>query len=259
MKQLGTINYSPKLTEVECNFLVATNTPIFVSLLESDKIGTQLQLTDLVSRCLNVLGQTKKAEDISILVLGLCDEVKIYFPNLTAKELELALNLGIRGEYGEFFGFSIQSCHKFIKEYLNGEKRREAILKQREHEAELSRVKTQEEIDKIETEFWESEEKRVTDFKKTGILKTDSYSTLFKIYENAGKIFVSTPKKWEYYNQAKEIVVKELQDLAIDSLNVKPITKQIERIKSGNMTKEDDAKVVDASCRLIMEQYFKGL
>jgi hypothetical protein len=94
------------------------------------------------------------------------------------------------------------------------------------------------------------------EFKKTGVLKTDSYERLYKIYESAGKISLSNSEKWDYFEKARVKVVEELEKEAETSLRPKPIIEQLQRIKSKQTTKLDDLKIADYACRLVIEMVY---
>lgn len=253
---LTTIN--PKLSQFEVDLLNATQSATVLELFEGNNIRLTDEINHLVSSNFSALGQKAKTEDeIALIVIGLIEEIQSYFPNLTMQELKLASNKGIRGEFGEFMGINVITYHKFIKAFLNDEKRKDVILKQREYIEEQNRIKSQSEIEQIEKEFWENETKRIAEFKITGVLKTDNYETLYKIYEKAGKIDLSVSDKWEMFVKAKAETLNELRKLSAKVDNPKKINEQIKRIESKQTTKVDDLKIVDMACKMIIEDYYR--
>jgi len=252
MLQIGESNYSPKLSKVELELLKATQSVTVLEAIAKDG----KELTSIISSNFNALGRVCTGEELTVLTQVLIDDILTDFPKLTIEELKIATRKGIRGEFGEFFGLNAVSYHFFIKSFINGEKRAEAILKQIEHLAEQKRVKSPDEIAQIEKEFWENETKRIAEYKKTGVLKTDSYERLYKIYESAGKISLSNSEKWDYFEKARIEVVKELKLEAQDSMKPKPIIEQIKRIESKQTTKLDDLKIADYACRLVIEMVY---
>jgi len=254
MLQIGESNYSPKLSKVEFELLKASQSETVLEAIAKDG----KELTSIISSNFNALGRVCTGEELTVLTQVLIDDILTDFPKLTIEELKIATRKGIRGEFGEFFGLNAVSYHFFIKSFLNGEKRAEAILKQIEHLAEQKRVKSAEEIAQIEKEFWENETKRISEFKKTGVLKTDSYERLYKIYESAGKISLSNSEKWDYFEKARVKVVEELEKEAETSLRPKPIIEQLQRIKSKQTTKLDDLKIADYACRLVIEGIYNN-
>ena len=252
---LTTIN--PKLSPVEVDLLNASQSATVVELFDGNRNRLAEEINHMVTSNFSALGQKPKTEkEISIIVIGLIEEIQSYFPNLTMQELKIALNKGIRGEFGEFMGVNVITYHKFIKAFLNDEKRKDVILKQREYIEEQNRAKSESEIAQIEKEFWENETKRIAEFKKTGVLKTDNYETLYKIYEKAGKIDLSNSEKWELFVKAKAETLQELRKLSAKVDNPKKINEQIKRIESKQTTKIDDLKIVDMACKMIMEDYY---
>lgn len=250
--------YSPKLNQVELQLFEASKSKTVLDLLKENESETVKTINQLVSSNLNSLGQKPKtANEISLIVIGLIEEIETYFKSLTMQELKLASNFGIRGEFGEFMGLNVITYHSFIKTFLNGEKRKDAILKQIKFQEEQNRIKSPTEIKQIEIEFWNNEQKRIIEYKKTGILKTDNYERLYKIYESAGKISLSNSEKWDYFEKARLKVVESLKLEAQDSMKPKPIIEQIKRIESKQTTKLDDLKIADYACRLAIEDFYK--
>ena len=251
MDKIALTTYSPKLTPTEVQILEATQSKTVLQLLRETQSDGIKAINQLVSTNINSLGQKPKDQnEISLIVIGLIEEIESYFPNI-------ASNKGIRGEFGEFMGVNVITYHKFIKAFLNDEKRKDVILKQREYIEEQNRIKSQSEIAQIEKEFWENETKRIAEFKITGVLKTDNYETLYKIYEKAGKIDLSVSDKWEMFVKAKAETLKELRKLSAKVDNPKKINEQIKRIESKQTTKVDDLKIVDMACKMIMEDYYR--
>lgn len=257
MDKIALTTYSPKLTPTEVQILEATQSKTVLQLLKETQSDGIKAINQLVSTNINSLGQKPKDEnEISFIVIGLIEEIESYFPNLTMQELKIASNKGIRGEFGDFMGVNVITYHKFIKAFLNDEKRKDVILKQREYIEEQNRIKSQSEIAQIEKDFWENETKRIAEFKITGVFKTDNYETLYKIYEKAGKIDLSVSDKWEMFVKAKAETLKELRKLSAKVDNPKKINEQIKRIESKQTTKVDDLKIVDMACKMIMEDYY---
>jgi len=82
--------------------------------------------------------------DRDYLVNELTDNIIKRHPSIRLSEIPDAISLGIRGKYGEFFGFSVVTFEKFIEQYLLSEKRTE-LVKQlpQDHEQKVPDLQTQ--------------------------------------------------------------------------------------------------------------------
>lgn len=58
------------------------------------------------------------------------NDLIFHFPQLTLKELEIAIRKGIRNQFGPYYGFSVVSIHMFVEKYLESDERRDAMAKQ---------------------------------------------------------------------------------------------------------------------------------
>ena len=85
--------------------------------------------TQIINLAFVESGQTKQAtsEMLSFQRDTLLDELKGLFKNLTLEELKEAFKMGVRGEFGEYFGLCAATYHKWIKNYFERPERAEAM------------------------------------------------------------------------------------------------------------------------------------
>lgn len=62
------------------------------------------------------------------------NDLNCYYPLVTPEEVKIAVNNGIRNQYGPYFGFNTISVHAFVEGYVHSEVRHEALLKQKKYE-----------------------------------------------------------------------------------------------------------------------------
>ena len=90
MDKIALTTYSPKLTPTEVQILEATQSKTVLQLLKEAQSDGIKAINQLVSTNINSLGQKPKDEnEISLIVIGLIEEIESYFPNLTMQELKL--------------------------------------------------------------------------------------------------------------------------------------------------------------------------
>jgi hypothetical protein len=83
----------------------------------------------IVNRAFTESGQTKAvtAEMLAFQYDTLIGELTGRFKDLTIEELQEAFKMGIRGEFGEYFGLCAATYHKFIKSYFERPERAESM------------------------------------------------------------------------------------------------------------------------------------
>ncbi len=250
---------SPTLNKVETGIIQAFQGEKVIEVFKADEKKLKKEFLILISELSNTLNQSKTDVDKAMLTQGLVLEAINYFPSTTIPEIRLALNNGIRGEYGQYFGLSIASFHNFIKSFLAEEKRQIAIKKQFEYEESLKEKPiTEEDKQKLDKLFWDREEERLKDFKKTNTLHIESPIMHFKIYEDAGKINLTTPEKWRRYKVAeRSYESKLLAEIAAGGVDIKEKRKALQRVKSGELNDADKAAIKSLACYLCLKEYFE--
>jgi len=252
---------SPTLNKIETAIIQAFQGEKVSEVFKSDEKKLKKEFLQLISELANTLNQSKSGEDKAMLTQGLVLEAINYFPNITIPEVRIALNCGIRGEYGQYFGLSIASFHNFIKSFLAEEKRQVAIKKQFEYEESIKEKPiTEEDKQKLDAIFWEREAERLNDFIKTKALHIESPIMHFKIYEDAGKITLSIPEKWRMYNVAeRSYESKLLAEIADGGFDVKEKRKALQRVKDKALTEVDKAAIKSLACYLSLKDHFEKL
>lgn len=161
-------------------------------------VSLSQSFTKLIFKVFAESGQPVNMDEAETLANSLEKEIKQYFGGLTIAEVEHALELGIRGKYGEYYGLSIKTFHSFLKKYFESKERAEA-WKQKQPQLLIDKVElTQEEKDKksIEGIIFEFENYSKN---KNSIVVAVTYDFL----ERKGILKVPKEKKKEFMIKAE--------------------------------------------------------
>lgn len=85
--------------------------------------------SEIINLCFVESGQIKQAtsEMLAFNRDALFNELKGKFKDLTLEELKEAFKMGVRGEFGDYFGLCAATYHKWIKSYFERPERAEAM------------------------------------------------------------------------------------------------------------------------------------
>lgn len=141
---------------------------------------------------------------MTILAESVADDLFTYFKTLSIKEAGLAIKNGIRGEYGEFMGINVKTCHQFFKAYQESFNRTEALRKQAMKD-EPEQQPTESEVNEImKTACLSAFDK----YKSTGEL-VDFGGSKFTFLKKIGLINLTPERYNEIFEQAKKQVKAE--------------------------------------------------
>jgi len=98
-----------------------------------DRTDCLMKLFMMISSSINASGQNNKIllddDQLKNVSKFVYNYVLENYKGITLKEIENALKIGITFEYGDFVGFGVSTLTKFIKGYMNSQKR-EAAMKE---------------------------------------------------------------------------------------------------------------------------------
>ncbi len=180
-------------------------------------------------------------------------DIRRKYPNLTLEEVSYAVEQGIRGEYGEYYGINNVSLLNFVKAYATSEERAKAVsnhnLKQLPAKTTVS---DQEKINIIKTGIIN----KFHQFMKTGVLNdwgNPSYDFLAK----AGYINYSEEQRSEFKKLAAKRLIAE-ETIRRSSLNYDIRQDEIKAIEEfKNNTKHK--RIIAEGKRLALKDYFLSL
>lgn len=117
-----------KLPESVKPFVEAKNS-IKVALLEPQP--ARVEFMKLMVSCMNISGQDKKfhLDENQLITVSrfMYDFVMNRYKGMTLKEVENSFNLGVTGEYGDTVGFGVATLSKYVKGYMESQKRSTAM------------------------------------------------------------------------------------------------------------------------------------
>ena len=90
-----------------------TENQIIVRDAEPQKVAENM--ATLVTRLHLLSGFKYETQDIYVIASELTKDLRKYYKILTFEEINEALEEGIRGSYGEYFGISVVTLNKFIE------------------------------------------------------------------------------------------------------------------------------------------------
>lgn len=251
---------STGLTDFERSVVLASAEPRIKNL---EKIEITRKVTDVVSRAFLTLGsRSLEFEERKALEKLIYDDLKISFPNLTLKELEIAVYKGSMGEFknkpDEVLFISPEKIHSWVKAYLLFIKR-EAVAKQRAFEAEQDKAKapTEAEIKEIELAFlnhcviasWKN-------LKVAGVPVNDPVNAIYSALDKLGLIPFTDDRKREIYKQAEDrfrINTKKVSSVA----EARQANKIIERLDRGDSSIQSRVKCL--AKQIALDIYLKDL
>lgn len=120
---------------------------------EADYQLTVGSLIELISSVYVNAGQTIKAESSMSFAGELYSVVTAKFPTCTLQEVRIAINNGLYGEYGEYYGLNPKSFVHFIRSYMTSQERQKA----REEFNARAKMLSMPERKPREFEYWQAE------------------------------------------------------------------------------------------------------
>lgn len=111
---------------------------------KSDELEIDKALLPALIKANKDLGYAFDEDKLSYTFEGLATEIKKSVPNIRLAEIPIAINKGIMGDYGDYFGFTVVTIIKFLKAHYASGKRAE-IAKQIPREEEEKPIPTKEE------------------------------------------------------------------------------------------------------------------
>ena len=167
----------------ENHYLKALNTKLIVDMNQKE---VQSDIIKILSKTYLDSGKIIDTKELLSLSGGVLNEVKRYFPNLKVGELDLCFQNGVRGQYGDVFGLNIVTFHKWIKAYLNEEKRAEALKIRNTLQTEPKKEYTEADKLRIRNEFMVHAKKTYLNSGHFGVFEA-SIGDIYKILVDTGK------------------------------------------------------------------------
>lgn len=226
--------------------------------LESRKIREQ-QSEDIykplavqIGRIHALRGIKLEVEDLRFMARELTRSVEERFPGLTIEEIGIALDKGIKKDYGEYYGLNVITFLDWIKAYSVSETRSKALLEKYKAALPEKVPPTPEEIKRQKIDSIQSAFEK---YEKTGLMPTFYiYSGIVYGYcEEMGLISPGNEEKWSAIRKADEIISRE---------DKKPGERLKKPVGIGAIIKSDQIAPPDVKNKakaILLERYFAEL
>lgn len=216
------ISNDNRFTQFEKSVIEAIAYPIIRNVSTYDLIRVVVNVIDKahVHAGITVKGDAKDQDTyIKVMAKEVMNDLKKRFSSLTVKEFELAVENGIRKEYGDFHGLNVATFHMFAREFKKSAEREEALRKLRllKEEQEKEVKPSDEEVNRIMNEACLNAFDR---YKKTKKL-VDFGGAKYKHLEKNGLINHSIDIRKEIFRKARE---QALLDASTTIMNPKETT-----------------------------------
>lgn len=202
--------------------------------LNSTEKEMKLFLLDQVSKSFLLRGYKTTDQDNAIIVTELLKEIQKRFKAITFKEIEIAFENGLRGEYGEYMGLSVITFSNFIKGFKESRQRADMIKLHKEVKEEV--VVTEEEKKKNFEEFLES-----CIFKpyETRSYNLYSWSYIYDFFRSIGYCRFNEKTESEIIKKAKSVSLEKAKAKKLSNPRDHKIKSIVERFNSGEEVLED--------------------
>ena len=243
---------APSLGVVGRSIIESVQSEKISDLFEQDKERLKREVLTILKKAYNDLNRLWNEGEATNLLNGVILNCINYYGSLKIGELKYAVEHGLRGEYGDYFGLNVLSIHKFIKAYKESEDRAEALRKQMQYEDSI-KVKPISETDKaeIDKEFWENEKIKIAEYQKTKKLHVELPIFHLNIYQEAGLIILEKGMKAQYFDKAKNVFLK-----TTDFENKENRLLRNKIYEGTEMTKDEIRRLSTIACKLILEDEF---
>lgn len=174
------------------------------------------------------------------------------FSNLTIPEVGYAIQQGVQGRYGEWYGLNNVSLRKFLFAYCRSEERYKALQKTNK----MLTMKTEKSEREKQQFLKEAALMKFAQYKKTGTMN-DFGNTTYDLLDQLGIINLSKERKMEFMEKARKIVtarqtIKRSSRYREERISAQDILRAIENNSRHGM-------VVAEAKRLSLKDYFDSL
>lgn len=130
-----------KLTTNNTNIVLSENEKIkqaFQSkkINECSEMEIDIELSTAIDKAILFLGLNTHEQDRYAIKFMACDDVRGKFPLMAIKEISTAIELGVRGNYGEVFGIAPKDIYNWLNSYSISNSRRENQEKLQKEQSE---------------------------------------------------------------------------------------------------------------------------
>lgn len=245
-----------KKIENEGTLLIALKS---TRILDMQKQAATERISEMLTQVYYAAGQKLDGKDLSLLTQAVHLEVKNYFNFLRIEELRIALNEGVRGQYGEYFGINIKTIHGWIRSYQVSENRKQ----------KLKELKTQtddfkHDLNKVKADYWNYIIESVNRFKNGSKMEITNPLMMFREFWNNG-LLKPTKDEVDEFKQRAVYELEKRRDLVKKALSPKEyreyhsLSAIIKGFEEDKLTKEQDTIIKSKAAELCLIDYFEKL
>jgi|GEM_PF-1786675 len=198
-------------------------------------------LTKAIAKAFQDSGQTANGPDANYLVGVMPDEIKKYHSNMRIAEIPIAIERGIRGEFGDYFGLNVLTFTNFFKSYMESEERKNEVKK----------------LNKEPEKSLPSQEEIIEGIKKTIInaynvfLETGAYEDygnfVYNKMDSMGLVLLNRDRRNKIYEEAKQSLIKKKDPTNVNSVSdFKLLSAEIENINNPDSISGKDMIIKEA-------------
>jgi hypothetical protein len=201
---------------------------------EHDDDTIKSSIAILVQKMFLIAGQTPEKKDITIICREVCNDLQKRYKGMTLNEVDYALNAGVRGEYGEYYGINVVSINKWLRAYYNSEERREAQRSKIFPELALpqSTALTDREILEIKLDAYN----KALSLANEGKYVKDRGNLVYNFLDERGKISFTSAEKSAFIDRAKIELEAEARARAKDARTPRPVSYFVDEITDNSVT-----------------------
>ncbi|MDR1340106.1 MAG: hypothetical protein LBK58_08660 [Prevotellaceae bacterium] len=195
--------------------------------LKTREIGTyalRAPLTEIVQNLFVAAGQTPPDEDFRFIRDELCKIIPKRYGSLTLPEVETALNAGVLGDYGSYYGINVVSANSWLKSYSEAQNKANRG-KPAAAPPEYTAGKTREEIHRDWTEAYE----RAVCMAKAGKRVIDLGNFVYKHLGEWGEANLAVEDWRQFTEKARQQLEDRAKDAQWDSKVYTPFSYIVER------------------------------
>jgi ribosomal protein L15 len=219
---------------------------------EMDYYAMRGTVEAIIMSLYTLLGQIGQKPDVQAMCKPLIKDLQTRYRGLTLSEVEYALNAGVRGDYGEYYGINVVTINKWLKMYCSSEARREANREKNLAGLPEYTGPTAEEKRKIIERSYEDALNDV----RAGKYVKDLNNVIYDMLDRRGKINFTVKQKWAFMEQAKRELEAKAGEMKLERMFSGRLDSTTDKMIS-DMTKKD--VVVMRAKRIALNVYLKKI
>lgn len=210
-------------------------------------------ITAIVGKTFLTAGQSTTKEDVVFMASELVRDLKNRFQALTVDEVAIALNNGVKCDYGKYFGLNVVTFNNWLTAYKNSPERAKAIEDQLKSKAIAPPVR-------LTPEQREGQKTALLIvglrlYEKRGTLP-GSPDEIYNILKERNLIGLSKQEMWDIYNEVKDNLMKESASQKKEHKGVKTIGEGITEYLTPTQL---EARAKFLSRKIVVDRFYQNV